>query len=78
MDDPKNKYDFITHVDTRHLRWARTFASLVAFCQGREQLSPPDLMAGIFVANFERVAALWPRADLLEDFVAEKCNWGEP
>jgi hypothetical protein len=76
--DPDLKCEFITHLDTRHLRWARSFASLIAFCQGREQLFPPDLMAGIYVANFERVAALWPSAELLEDFVADKCKWSEP
>ena len=76
--DTTDKFDFITHVDTRHLRWARTFASLIAFTHQRDELRPPDLIAGIYVANFERVAGFWPRPDLFEDFVAEKCNWSEP
>jgi hypothetical protein len=74
----KDRFDFITHVDSRHLRWAGTFARLIAFTHGRDESRPSDLIAGVYVANFERVAGFWPRPDLLEDFVAEKCDWSEP
>jgi hypothetical protein len=72
------QWDFITHLDTRHLRWSKTFASLIAFCQGRDELFPPDLVSGTYVANFDRVVALWPEPAVLEDFIAEKCKWSEP
>jgi hypothetical protein len=67
-----------THMDTRHLRWARVFASLIAFCKRRDELLPSDLLAGIYVANLERVSRFWPNQDLFEDFVAEHCDWSEP
>jgi len=72
------KWDFITNLDTRHLRWSKTFANLIAFCQRRDEVFPPDLISGIYVANFDRVQGLWPEARVLEDFIAEKCKWSEP
>jgi len=65
-------------MDTRHLRWATTFATLVAFCKGRDELSPSDLLAGIYVANLERVSRFWPHPELFDDFIAEHCDWSEP
>ena len=67
-------FSFITHMDTRHLRWA----TLVAFCKRRDELVPSDLLAGIYIANLERVSKFWPSPDLFEDFVAEHCDWSEP
>ena len=75
---PPHDLSFVTHVDTRHLRWARTFAALIAFCKGRDELVPPDLLAGIYVANLERIAEFWQRPQGFEDFVAEHCDWSEP
>jgi len=69
---------FIKHMDSRHLRWARLFATLVAFCKGRDDLRPSDLLAGIHVANFERLSRFWPCPELFEDFIAEHCDWSEP
>ena len=71
-------FSFITHMDTRHLRWATVFATLVAFCKRRDELVPSDLLAGIYIANLERVSKFWPSPDLFEDFVAEHCDWSEP
>ena len=71
-------FSFITHVDTRHLRWATTFAALIAFSKRRDELIPSDLLAGIYVANWERVCEFWPRPQTFEDFVAEYCDWSEP
>jgi hypothetical protein len=68
----------ITHMDTRHLRWATVFASLIAFCKGRDELIPSDLLAGIHVANWERVSGFWPHPELFDDFIAERCDWTEP
>jgi hypothetical protein len=67
-----------THMDTRHLRWATVFASLIAFCKRRDELLLSDLLAGIYVANMERVSIFWPNPNLFEDFVAEHCDWSEP
>ena len=72
------KWDFVTHLYTTQLRWSKTFASLIAFCQGRDELFPPDLVAGTYVANFDRVVVLWPEPAVLEDFIAKKCKWSEP
>jgi hypothetical protein len=69
---------FVTHCDTRHLRWATVFAQLIAFCKSRDELVPSDLLAGIYVANWERVSKFWSRPELFEDFVAEFCDWDEP
>jgi hypothetical protein len=76
--NPTHDLSFIKHADTRHLRWSRVFASLIAFYQNRDELCLPDLVAGIYVTNYERVMQFWPRGDVLEDFVAEKCGWSEP
>jgi hypothetical protein len=69
---------FVTHTDTRHLRWATTFAALIAHCKGRDELVPADLLAGIYVGDWERISVFWPRPELFEDFVAEYCDWSEP
>ena len=71
-------FSFITHHDTRHLRWATVFATLVAFCKRRNELIPSDLLAGIYIANLERVSKFWPNAELFEECVAEHCDWSEP
>jgi hypothetical protein len=67
-----------SHLDTRHLRWASVFASLIAFCNRRDELFPSDLLAGIYVANLERVSKFWLNPDLFEELVAEHCDWSEP
>jgi len=77
-EQPAGKWDFITHVDTRHLRWSNTFAHLIAFVNERDEVFPPDLISGMYVANFDRVAGLWPGGVVVEDFIAEKCGWSEP
>jgi hypothetical protein len=71
-------FAFVTHQDTRHLRWATTFASLIAFTKRRDELIPSDLLVGINVANSERVSAFWPLPENFDDFVAEHCDWSEP
>jgi hypothetical protein len=73
-----HSFSFITHTDTRHLRWATCFAQLVAFCNRRDELFPSDLLAGIYVANFDRISKFWPNPNLFDDFVAEHCDWSEP
>jgi hypothetical protein len=35
------------------------------------------MIAGIYVANFERVLRFLPDAATFEDFVAEYCEWSE-
>lgn len=71
-------YSFITHTDTRHLRWAAAFSALIAFCKNRDEMIPSDLLAGIYVANWERLSKFWPQPELFEDFIAEHCDWSEP
>ena len=57
---------------------ATIFATLIAFCKRRDELVAADLLAGIYIANLERVSKFWPNQDLFEDFVAEHCDWSEP
>jgi hypothetical protein len=73
-----HSFSFITHMDTRHLRWATVFATVVAFCKGRDELIPSDLLAGIYIANLERLSRFWPRPELFDDFIAEHCDLSEP
>ncbi|HWZ54490.1 MAG TPA: hypothetical protein VNZ63_00365 [Verrucomicrobiae bacterium] len=68
----------IRHMDTRHLRWATTFAMVVAYSTWREEVTASDLLAGLYVANFERISLFWPHPEYLEDFIAEYCDWSEP
>ena len=51
---------------------------LIAFCKNRDELIPSDLLAGMYVANWERVSKFWPQPELFEDFIAEHCDWSEP
>jgi hypothetical protein len=69
---------FVTHVVTRHLRWATVFASLIALCKMRDELLPADLLAGIYVANADRVSQFWQHPESFDDLVAEHCDWSEP
>jgi hypothetical protein len=75
---PQEDFAFVTHEDTRDLRWAKTFASLIAFTNLRDELHVSDLLAGIYVANWERVSEFWAHARQFEDLVAEHCDWSEP
>ena len=75
---PAFDLSFVTHMDTRHLRWATSFAAVIAFSKRRDELVPSDLLAGIYVANWERVFEFWPQPQTFEDFVAQHCDWSEP
>ena len=68
---------FLTYTDSRHLRSASGFAILIAYTKQQGEIQLMDQIAGIYVANFERVGKYWPDAALFEDFVAEHCNWSE-
>ncbi len=50
---------------------------VIAYAKQQKEIQLRDLIAGIFVANFERILRFWPDAAMFEDFIAEHCDWTE-
>jgi len=50
---------------------------VIAHAKQQKEIQLRDLIAGIYVANFERILRFWPDAATLEDFIAEHCDWSE-
>jgi hypothetical protein len=64
-------------MESRHLRIAGTISMVIAHAKQEKEIQLRDLIAGIYVANFERILRFWPDAATFEDFVAEHCDWSE-
>lgn len=62
---------------SRHMRNAALIGMVIAHTKQQSEVQLGDMIAGIYVANFERVLRFWPDAATFEDFVAEHCNWSE-
>lgn len=60
------------------LRWVRFFSNFVAADRGSDTISVADLIAGIYIADIERVAAYWPDWDSLEEFVTRSADINDP
>jgi hypothetical protein len=56
---------------------AKTFSMVIAHAKQQTEIQLRDLVAGIYVANFERILRFWPDAATFEDFIAEHCDWSE-
>lgn len=67
----------LSYAESRHLRMAKTISMVIAHAKRRKEIQLRDLIAGIYVANFERLLRFWPDAAIFEDFVAEHCDWSE-
>jgi len=50
---------------------------VIAHAKEQKEIQLQDLIAGIYVANFDCVLRFWPDAAAFEDFVAEHCDWSE-
>ena len=68
---------FVRHAESRHLRMAQVISYVIAHTKQQKDVQLRDLLAGIYVANFERILRFWPDAATLEDFIAEHCEWSE-
>jgi len=77
MASGEQPFSFIRHAESRHLRMAKTISMVIAHAKRQKELQLRDLIAGIYVANFERILRFWPDAATFEDFVAEHCDWSE-
>jgi hypothetical protein len=64
--------------DSRHLRMASVISMVLAHAKVQTRIELRDMIAGIYVANFERILGFWTDAAAFEDFVAEHCDWSEP
>ena len=53
----------IRHAESRHLRMAATMSMVIAHAKQQTEIQLRDLIAGIYVANFERVAGFWKSGD---------------
>jgi len=52
-------------------------AIVIAHAKQQKEVQLRDEVAGIYVANLERLLRLWPNASAFEDFIAEHCDWSE-
>lgn len=77
MDPTERTRPFISHAESRHLRMAKTMSIVIAHAKQQKEIQLRDLVAGIYVANFERIVRFWPDAAIFEDFIAEYCDWSE-
>jgi len=77
MASGEQPHSFIRHAESRHLRMAKTISMVIAHAKQQKEIQLRDLIAGIYVANFERILRFWPDAAAFEDFVAEHCDWSE-
>lgn len=77
MPSGEKDYSWIRHIESRHLRTANMISMVIAHAKQQRQIQLRDLIAGIYVGNFERILRLWPDAATFEDFVAEHCDWSE-
>ena len=77
MHPAKKDYSWIRHFESRHLRTASAISMVIAHAKQRKEIQLRDLIAGIYVANFERILRFWPDAATFEDFVVEHCDWSE-
>jgi hypothetical protein len=59
------------------MRMASALASVIANAKGQNEIQLRDLVAGTYVASFERMLRFWPDAASFEDFIAEHCDWSE-
>jgi hypothetical protein len=64
--------------DSRHLQMASVISMVIAHAKQQTQIELRDMIAGIYVANFERILSFWTDAAAFEDFIAEHCDWSEP
>jgi hypothetical protein len=64
--------------DSRHQRMALIISMVIAYAKQQTQIELRDMIAGIYVANFERILGFWTDAAAFEDFIAEHCDWSEP
>jgi len=77
MASGEQPHSFIRYAESRHLRMATTISMVIAHAKQQKEIQLRDLIAGIYVANFDRILRFWPNAATLEDFVAEHCDWSE-
>ena len=77
MGTSEQSHSFIRHAESRHLRTAKMFSMVIAHAKQQKEIRLQDLIAGIYVANFDRILRFWPEAATFEDFVAEHCGWSE-
>jgi len=77
MPSGNRDYSWIRHAESRHLRTAGAISMVIAHAKQQKEIQLHDVIAGIHVANFDRVLRFWPDAATFEDFVAEHCDWSE-
>jgi hypothetical protein len=56
---------------------ASVMSTVIAHAKQQTEIQLPDVIAGIYVANFDRVLRFWPDPAAFEDFIAEHCGWSE-
>lgn len=62
---------------SRHMRVASMISMVIADAKQQKEIQLRDVVAAIYVANFERILRFWPNAAVFEDFIAEHCGWSE-
>ena len=63
---------------SRDFSYALNFAMKVAESRGSRNLDVCDLLAGLFIANLEKISKYWQNWEDFEALVAAECNVREP
>ena len=67
----------IRHMESRHLQTASAISMVIAHAKQQKEIELVDLIAGIYVTNFERILRFSLDAATFEDFIVEHCRWSE-
>ena len=70
----KNPLPATTHRFTRDLACAESLAMMLANTRASEVIEVSDLLAGIYIDNWERLSRYWPDADAIEPFLQDFCR----
>jgi hypothetical protein len=56
----------VCHAESRHLRMAKAISMVIANTKQQKEIQLRDVIAGIYVANFDRILRFWPDAATFE------------
>ena len=75
---PKRRADLSRSGELDPLRWVKFFGAMNAEDRGSHIVDVSDLLAGIFIADQERVVKYWPEWESLEQFAIESIGIKDP
>ncbi len=70
----KNPLPAASHRFTRDLARAESLAMMLANTRASEVIEVSDLLAGLYIDNWERLSRYWPDVDAIEAFLQDFCR----